>query len=382
MKNILITGGAGFIGSNLTIQLINAGYKVRILDSLAEQIHGNEPLNNSFLFSQIKGKCEFIRGNVLDKELVEKCIIDIDVIIHLAAETGTGQSMYSISQYVATNSLGTANLLDILVNKPNKVQKFIIASSRSIYGEGKYLDPISNNFVYPEAREFDDMSKAKFELYDRCDGRTYIPMPTDEQSKILPSSLYAITKYNQEQMSLSVCKSIAIPCIALRFQNVYGPGQSLSNPYTGILAIFSSLILNGSSLNIFEDGLESRDFVFIDDVVDSILLAVSIEHKLWDSINIGSGVPTTVLSVAKKLMEIYKKEVPYKITNEFRIGDIRHNFADLNKATNILGYNPKVSFDLGITKFCEWVLSQNNQDEFISKYTNSIEAMKKRGLHK
>ncbi len=382
MKNILITGGAGFIGSNLTLKLLEAGYNIRIIDTLSEQIHGNDPWNNSFLFSQVKDKCEFIHGSVLDKELVENCISDIDVIVHLAAETGTGQSMYDISHYVGTNSLGTANLLDVLVNKPNNVSKFIVASSRSIYGEGKYLNPANNTFVYPDSRELSNLSSRKFELYDKISGHEYIPLPTDELSPIQPGSLYAITKYNQEQMSLSVCKSIGVSCVSLRFQNVYGPGQSLSNPYTGILAIFSSLILSGSSLKIFEDRMESRDFVYIDDVVNSVVKSIKLQSPICESINVGTGVPISVITVANKLMETYNKFVPYEITNEFRIGDIRHNFADLTKAKNILGYNPNVSFDKGIVEFCNWVSKQSNQDGFLSKYTKSIEAMKKRGLHK
>jgi dTDP-L-rhamnose 4-epimerase len=382
MKNVLITGGAGFIGSNLTLKLIENGFTVRILDTLSEQIHGIDAINESFLFSQIKDKCEFIKGSVLDINLVKECIEDIDVIIHLAAETGTGQSMYEVSNYVATNSLGTANLLDVLVNTPNKVQKFIVASSRSIYGEGKYLDTANNESVYPESRKLEDLTKGRFDLYSPIDGKSYVPVSTDENSRILPGSLYAITKYNQEQMALSVCKSISIPCFALRFQNVYGPGQSLLNPYTGILAIFSSLILKGSKINIFEDGLESRDFVFISDVVDSIILALELEKPLWEAINIGTGVPISVLSVANRLMDGYQRQVQLDVTKEFRIGDIRHNFADLTKAKSLLAFDPKVNFDLGIAKFCEWVLLQKSHDDFISKYQNSIEKMRNRGLHK
>jgi dTDP-L-rhamnose 4-epimerase len=382
MKNVLITGGAGFIGSNLSLKLIENGFNVRILDTLSEQIHGIDAMNESFLYSQIKDKCEFIRGSVLDINLVKHCIEDIDVIIHLAAETGTGQSMYEVSNYVATNSLGTANLLDVLVNKPNKVEKFIIASSRSIYGEGKYFDTTNNSFVYPESRKLEDLSKGRFDLYSPIDSKAYVSVSTDENSRILPGSLYAITKYNQEQMALTVCKSISIPCFALRFQNVYGPGQSLLNPYTGILAIFSSLILKGSNINIFEDGLESRDFVFISDVVDSITLALESEKPLWEAINIGSGIPISVLSVANRLMDCYQQKVRLEVTKEFRIGDIRHNFADLTKAKTILEFEPKVNFDVGIAQFCDWVLMQKSHADFILKYQDSIQTMRKRGLHK
>ena len=247
---VLITGGAGFIGSNLALKLLSQGHDVTVLDSLSPQIHGDSPETTSPLYISVKDKVNFICGSVCDKELLRQAIEDQDAIVHLAAETGTGQSMYEIQRYVEVNIGGTALLLDILANEKTSVKKVVVASSRSIYGEGKYRSE-KLGVIYPAARAEADMLAGQFELLCPITKKPLELLPTDEESKIHPSSVYGITKQNQEQMVLTVCPSIGIAGVALRYQNVYGPGQSLSNPYTGILSIFSPRIHNKYSISIF-----------------------------------------------------------------------------------------------------------------------------------
>ncbi len=376
-KNILITGGAGFIGSNLALKLIDKGYKVTVLDNLSKQIHGENPEKDSDLYNSIKGKVNFILGDILNKELLSKAISNVDVIVHLAAETGTGQSMYEVQRYVDVNVGGTALLLDLLVNNENTVKKVVVASSRSIYGEGRYHSK-KYGMVYPLHRSSEDMTNGDFEVKYKDDANLEL-LATDEDSKIHPSSVYGITKQNQEQMVMTVCSSIGIEPVAFRYQNVYGPGQSLKNPYTGILSIFSTQIRNGNKINIFEDGSESRDFVYIDDVVNATILGIEKEEANGEVFNVGTGEATDVISVANKLSQNYNIEVPIEISGKFRVGDIRHNYADLSKINKALGFSPQVSFDEGIKKFTNWVLTQELVED---KYQSSIDEMKEKGLFK
>jgi dTDP-L-rhamnose 4-epimerase len=378
IKRVLITGGAGFIGSNLANRLLDLNYEVTVLDNLSPQIHGNNPEITSPLYLSIKNKVTFILGSVNERPLLEEALEDIDVVVHLAAETGTGQSMYEIERYNSVNIGGTALLLDILTNKPNKVSKVVIASSRSIYGEGKYLSE-KLGVVYPEHRADEDLKNGNFDVTIPGKDDKLKLVATDEDSKIHPSSVYGITKQVQEQLVMTVTKSIGIAGVSLRYQNVYGPGQSLSNPYTGILSIFSTRIRNNSSINIFEDGLESRDFVYIDDVVNATILGIEKEEANGQIFNVGSGIPTSVNKVVDLLIENYGIEVPISITGNYRIGDIRHNFADLTKIKFLLGYTPTVSFENGIKMFVKWVLNQNLTED---KYEISLEEMKNKGLFK
>jgi dTDP-L-rhamnose 4-epimerase len=379
MKNILITGGAGFIGSNLALKLIEKQYNVTVLDNLSPQIHGENAEENSFLFSKIKNKVKFIKGCVTSKQDWNKAIIGQDVIVHLAAETGTGQSMYEIEKYTTVNIGGTAIMLDLLANHSHSVKKVIIASSRSIYGEGKYWSDELNAAVYPKHRTDDHMTAKDFEVKYKGLSAPLKLVATDEESKIHPSSVYGITKQNQEQMIMTVCPTIGIAPIAFRYQNVYGPGQSLSNPYTGILSIFSTLIKNGKSINIFEDGKESRDFVFIDDVVTATILGLEKEEANGGVFNVGTGEPTDVITVAGELIKNYGSDTKMNITGNYRLGDIRHNFADLNKIKKVLGFTPAYNFETGIKKFTDWVLTQEVEE---SKYEDSIAEMKEKGLFK
>ncbi len=377
-KNILITGGAGFIGSGLALYLINEGCTVTVLDNLSEQIHGADPEISSPLYQSIKEKVRFIKGSVTSRSDWEKAIDGNEVIVHLAAETGTGQSMYQISHYAAVNIGGTALMLDILANQKTAIKKVIIASSRAIYGEGKYISPELGP-VYPKHRMAADMDKGHFEVTYPGAVTPLQLVATDEESKIHPSSVYGITKQNQEQMVMTVCPTLGIAPVAFRYQNVYGPGQSLKNPYTGILSIFSTLVLNNKPLNIFEDGKESRDFVFISDVIHATFLGIEKEEANGQVFNVGTGVPTTVLEVAEGLIRLYGKEVPVTISGNYRLGDIRHNYADLKKIESLLGFSPSVSFAEGLQQFTAWVKAQEVQT---SRYEESIAEMKAKGLMK
>lgn len=377
-NKILITGGAGFIGSNLALRLIKNGYQVTILDTLSEQIHGPAPEVNSPLYLSIKDNVNFIKGSVTCVEDWIKAIADNEIIVHLAAETGTGQSMYQISKYTEVNVGGTAIMLDILANKKTNVKKVVVASSRAIYGEGKYISA-ECGIVYPEHRSSENMSAGNFEVTYPGVQQPLKLVATDEESKIHPSSVYGITKYNQEQMVMTVCASLGIAAVAFRYQNVYGPGQSLSNPYTGILSIFSTLIKNNKPINIFEDGMESRDFVYIDDVISATCLGIEKPEADGNVFNVGSGVPVAVMDVANLLVNYYDASIPVQVTGNYRLGDIRHNFADTSKIEKLLSFKSAYDFKTGLKKFTEWV---NKQEVQQSKYEESVREMKSKGLMK
>ncbi len=378
MKKVLITGGAGFIGSNLALKLISKGYEVRVLDNLSKQIHGNNP-NKSYTYNLIKDKVELIVGDVSKKDSWDKALTDdIDIVYHLAAETGTGQSMYEVSKYINANIGGTGILLDKIVNEKLNIKKVIVASSRAIYGEGKYRCD-SCGIVYPLSRKDDDMKKGDFEVKCPKCGREVTMELTDEESLSHPTSVYGYTKKVQEELSILVGKSVNVPVCAFRFQNVYGPGQSLKNPYTGILSIFSTQIKNNNDINIFEDGKESRDFVYIDDVTDALLLAIDNDKSNYEVFNVGSNEKTDVITIAKTLKEKYKSNVNINITGNYRVGDIKDNQADLKKIHKLLGYSPKVDFKTGISNFVDWVESQEVEED---NYSKSIDEMKEKGLYK
>lgn len=379
MNHVLITGGAGFIGSSVALKLVAQGVKVTVLDNLSPQIHGENPDETSPLYQSIKGKVNFINGTVTSRDDWRKALQGVDAVLHLAAETGTGQSMYEIEKYVNVNIGGTAILLDILTNEKTDVKRVVVAESRAIYGEGKYWSEELNAFVYPDERPEETMSNGDFEVkYPGCRKPLKL-VGTTEDSLIHPGSVYGITKQVQGQLVHLVCKSIGIESVSFRYQNVYGPGQSLSNPYTGILSIFSTRIKNGNGINIFEDGLETRDFVYIDDIADATILGLTVPGISGNAFNIGTGVATDVLTVAKTLIKHYGKEVPLTVSGNYRLGDIRHNFADITKARKLLGFEPRWSFDKGIEQFCRWV---NNQPVQKDNYEASIEEMKQKGLYK
>lgn len=376
-RTILITGGAGFIGSRLSLALVARGYTVRVLDNLAPQIHGEDP-EASALFCAIKGQVEFFRGSVTCREDLARVLPGVDTVVHLAAETGTGQSMYAIRHYTDVNIGGTALLLDMIANDAYPVRKIVVASSRAVYGEGKYRCG-EHGVVYPGGRLADDMSAGEFGARCPVCGQWAEMLATDEQTPVRPTSVYGITKLNQEQMVITVAGALGISALAFRYQNVYGPGQSLSNPYTGILSIFSTRVRHGRAINIFEDGLESRDFVFVDDVVAATLKGIEHEQPIVDVFNVGSGVPTDVLTVANTLQQLLGQSVPTEVTGQFRIGDIRHNVADLEKIRTVLGFAPTVQIEEGLRRFVSWVMEEKIQQD---RYEDSLAELRAKGLFK
>jgi dTDP-L-rhamnose 4-epimerase len=379
MKNILITGGAGFIGSKLALKLLDRGCNITIMDNLSSQIHGDDPEKSSPSYNSIKDKTNFINGDINSREDWSYALKGIDCILHLAAETGTGQSMYAIENYVKVNIAGTALLLDILTNQKNSVKKVLLSSSRAIYGEGKYFCK-EHGVVYPDARKESDMLKGDFENKCPICGSDVLPGATDEDSKIHPTSIYGITKQVQEQMILSVCKAINKPAVIYRYQNVYGPGQSLKNPYTGILSIFSSNFIFNKPIRIFEDGNESRDFVYIEDVVDATIMGIENDQADYQIFNVGNGESTSVKEVANILKALYQSASELSVTGEFRTGDIRHNLADISKIKNLLGFSPQYKLKQGIKLFAEWVKTQEFEAD--DSYQQSLLEMKEKGLLK
>jgi dTDP-L-rhamnose 4-epimerase len=298
--------------------------------------------------------------------------------VHLAAETGTGQSMYEIARYTDVNVGGTAKLLDLLAKEKHRVGRVVVASSRAVYGEGRYLS-VEKGFVYPLPRTETDLRRGDFEVKAEGCEKPLLLVGTDEESIIHPTSVYGITKHAQEEMVMTVCPVLGIVPVAFRFQNVYGPGQSLSNPYTGILSIFSTRIANGNDVIIYEDGHESRDFVFIDDVVDATILGIESDRANNNVFNVGEGVPTDVLTVAKTLIEKFEGDVGLVVSGTYRVGDIRHNYADLTKIRSRLNFSPKWTFQRGIAEFVTWVKDQRIQKD---KYEESISEMIFRGVYK
>lgn len=374
---ILITGGAGFIGSALTVALDQRGDEVTVLDNLSPQIHGHNAVSD--LTYKLPSSVKFIRGDVRNRSDLENAVSGQEVIVHLAAETGTGQSMYEVDKYVDVNVRGTALLMDVLAKKEassSSVRRLVVASSRAIYGEGKYQR--GHRFVYPEMRKLEDLQNGIFDCRDPESGEIVVPVPTDEKSKIHPTSIYGITKQVQEQLVLVGGAVADVETISLRFQNVYGPGQSLKNPYTGILSIFSTLLLQGKDVNVFEDGKESRDFVYIDDVIAATISAIDADSN-GEAYNIGTGVSTDVHTVACRLKHYYESNGRIRVSGNFRIGDIRHNIADLNKAKRDLGFSPKFDFEAGLKLFTDWVKSQKIED---AGFERSLCELKDKGLLK
>jgi dTDP-L-rhamnose 4-epimerase len=376
-NTILITGGAGFIGSHLASALLNRGYRVRVLDILSPQIHGHRP-ESSPLYRSLSPEIDFRHGNVTDPNDMREALGGVDVVVHLAAETGTGQSMYDIGHYTGVNVGGTALLMDTLANERLPIRRLVVASSRAVYGEGKYHCP-THGEVFPLSRNESAMLQGNFELECPVCYATVTLLPTDENSPLRPASVYAVTKLAQEHMALTVGKALGISTVAFRYQNVYGPGQALGNPYTGILSIFSTRIRNGQEINIFEDGLESRDFVYIDDVVQATIAGIEATDDLHDVFNVGSGVATSVSAVADLLQDLMGVRVQTKISRQFRMGDIRHNVADLARIRFVLGYTPKIEFSTGLKRFVEWVQSVSvGQD----RYEESLDELRAKGLLK
>ena len=354
---ILVTGGAGFIGSHITDALIERGHSVRVYDNLTPQVHTQgqpEYLNR---------EAEFIQGDIRDRDALAKSMKNVEIIFHEASAVGVGQSMYQIHQYTDINALGTANLLDILANEKHSVQKLIMAASMSEYGEGAYRCE-DCGMVYPTQREMDQLRQRQWEMLCPNCSKPAAPVATDEGKPLRPTSIYAISKQIQEQMCLCTGQTYDIPTVALRYFNIYGTRQSLSNPYTGVMAIFSSRILNDNPPLIFEDGLQSRDFVHVSDVVQANLLAMESDKADGQIFNVGTGQAVTILEIAEKLISAMGADLKPEVAGKFRAGDIRHCFADISKIQEALGYEPVVTLDRGIEKLVEWGKEQDAVDKF------------------
>jgi len=350
IKHVLITGGAGFIGSHLADELLEKGYKVRALDNLSEQVHGPDAVRPDYLHPDV----ELIIGDVRDKNAVKRALEGIDAVFHFAAMVGVGQSMYQLTDYTDVNNLGTAVLLEALIENP--VQKLVVASSMSVYGEGLYKDA-TGTLVQEGARKIEDLRQHEWELF----GKHHIPLvplPTPEYKKVALTSVYALSKYDQERLCLVVGQAYDIPTTALRFFNVYGTRQSLSNPYTGVLAIFASRLLNNNPPVIFEDGNQMRDFVHVKDVARACRLAMETPESDYEVINIGSGNHYTISEIAGKLAAVMNKDIASTCNGKYRVGDIRHCFSDLTKARIKLNYAPQVDFNVGLAELAQWLEGQ------------------------
>jgi dTDP-L-rhamnose 4-epimerase len=350
-KTVLITGGAGFIGSHLADALLQRGHRVRILDRLDPQVHGDERRRPDYLDDDV----ELIEADVRDADAISRALAGVNVVFHLAACVGVGQSMYDVARYTDVNNRGTAILLEALIANP--VEALVVASSMSIYGEGLYNDA-QGHIVPGQERTLDDLKARQWELTDV--GRPLKPLPTPETKQPCLSSVYALSKYDQERLSLLIGRAYNIPTVALRFFNVYGTRQALSNPYTGVLAIFASRLLNGNPPLVNEDGLQRRDFVSVLDVAEACCLAMEKAKDVAGQVfNIGSGRNYTVLEVARRLSEVLGKEsIEPVVTGKYRVGDIRHCFSDITLARELLGYEPKVDFNDGLAELAQWLQSQ------------------------
>ena len=357
MGKVLVTGGAGFIGSHIVDALVERGYHVRVFDDLVPQVHGENAERPAYLHPQV----EFTKGDMCDRDALRQALQDVEVIFHDAAEVGVGQSMYEIERYVGANTYGTSILLDLLVNEKHSVRRLIVASSMSVYGEGAYRCADCGP-VYPQLRSSEQLAAQDWEMHCPYCGTAVESVATGEEKPLYPTSIYAISKMDQELMCLNVGRAYDIPTVALRYFNTYGPRQALSNPYTGVAAIFSSRLLNDNPPLIFEDGLQSRDFTHVSDIVQANLLAMEREAADFQVFNVGTGRNLTVLDVAHTLAEGLGMEVEPEIVERFRAGDIRHCYADISKARDVLGFEPQIRFEDGMADLVNWVRQQESVD--------------------
>ncbi len=356
-KNILVTGGAGFIGSFLVDELVSQGYNVTIFDNLEGQVHPDgKP-------SYLNSKATFIRGDVSDYEAFAKALENIEVVFHLASRVGVGQSNYQIKAYTDANVGGMANLLDIILNKKLPIKKILMTASMTSYGEGDCSCP-KCGIIQPNLRSEEQMQKHDWNLYcPKCNSQV-TSISTKERQQFNNNSIYSLTKNVQEEMLMLMGKMYAIPTVSLRCFNVYGPRQSLSNPYTGVSAIFISRLKNENQPVIYEDGMQSRDFISVHDVVDALILSMNSEKANYQIMNMGSGITTPIKDIAALISKLLDKHIEPKITGEFRKNDIKICTADISKAKEILGWAPKVTLEAGFAELIEWSKTEKSVDMF------------------
>lgn len=368
-QRVLITGGAGFIGAHVAAELLAHGYRVRVLDNLTPQVHGPLRAPPEYLSRDVELMVEDIRS----ESAVRRALSNIDAVVHLVAAVGVGQSMYEITEYTSVNSLGTAVLLQELIKSP--VRRIVTASSMSIYGEGLYAREDGTRVEHAE-RPIEQLKAGVWDARDSAGARLH-PLPTPETKAPALSSIYALSKFDQERMCLMIGRAYRIAAVALRFFNVYGPYQALSNPYTGVLAIFSARLLNGKRPLINEDGNQQRDFVNVADIARACRLALEVEGAANHVFNIGSGQPVTILEVAHRIAHVLgKSHLHPQVTNRYRAGDIRHCFADISQAREVLGYRPTVSFEAGLRRLASWLERQATPD----RVDESRRELEQRGL--
>jgi dTDP-L-rhamnose 4-epimerase len=355
---VLLTGGAGFIGSHLSDQLLTAGHAVRAFDSLDLQIHGRSARPD-----YLDPAVELIVGDIRDRSAVDRALEGVEAVVHLAAAVGVGQSMYEIERYTSINALGTAVLLEHVLERRDSIRKVLVASSMSIYGEGQYRNPRSGESgIAPGLRPTPQLEAREWEILGD-DGLPVEPEPTSESKPLRPTSIYAIGKRDHEEMVLTVGAAYGIPSVALRFFNVYGERQALSNPYTGVAAIFASRLLNNRAPLVFEDGKQTRDFVDVRDVARCCELALVSGGADGQTVNVGTGVPTSVMTVARVIANGLDRAIEPEIMQQYRAGDIRHCYADVALAERLLGFRAEISFERGIDDLLPWLEAQEARDE-------------------
>ena len=352
-KHVLITGGAGFIGSHLVDTMLARGYEVTVLDNLSPQVHGDAEVDDDGWPVYLNPRATRIKGDLLDEGVFEKSIEGVTHLAHLAASVGVGQSMTNIVDYTRNNVMTAAVILETLSRRPHTIERIAVASSMSIYGEGAYARDSERTPVFPRLRTNEQLVNRHWELVEG--NETLKPLPTTEDKLLQPASIYAVNKRDHEEMFLSVGRALEIPTVALRLFNAYGSRQALSNPYTGVAAIFISRLLNDQPPLVFEDGEQRRDFVHVQDVADAFATVLDSDQRIWDAFNVGSGKPITVTQMASVLARLLHKNIAPQIMNKYRVGDIRHCFADITKISKVFGFQPQRSFEAGMAELIQWV---------------------------
>jgi dTDP-L-rhamnose 4-epimerase len=352
-KHVLVTGGAGFIGSHVVDLLLARGHEVTVLDSLLAQVHGDEERDAEGWPAYLDPRARRIRGDVCDEGLFETSLRGVTHLVHLAASVGVGQSMTNIVDYTRNNVMTAATMLETLSRRPHAIERMVVASSMSIYGEGAYQVPSTGNVVAPPPRSHERLAARHWEL--TMDGEDLIPVATTEEKPLRPASIYAINKRDHEEMFLAVGQAIQIPTVALRLFNAYGSRQALSNPYTGVAAIFISRLLNDQPPLVFEDGRQKRDFVHVGDVANAFVTVLESESAVWDVFNVGSGSPISIAEMAGTLARMLDKSIVPEYLGKYRVGDVRHCFADISKIERTFGVRPQRSFDDGMQELITWV---------------------------